>query len=171
MLWKQRGISVVEFLTVLLIITILSTMSISAFHTRRTTWQAEAIAQQLQQLVHFARTSAILLGQTITLCPASPTLICGNDWSQGIIIVTQLGSNQSNVLRKVAGNPSAYQLHWHGFGDNQQLNFQPTGLALVQNGSFYYRSKQGQQQWRLVVSRTGRARLTSSLRDGDPPGI
>lgn len=161
---RQKGILMIELFSVLAILTIFSVIVLPNFKLMYAKFKAKVVAQELQQLIQFARTSAISYGKRVTMCPLNDASSCGDNWAKGIIVYlnSELTTKpiKNNILRIITGEPAAYTLQFKAFIGNISLNFDPDSEFVCQNGSFYYQSKRATYNWRLVVNHRGRSRLS-----------
>lgn len=164
---QQKGITLVEMLVTVSIITVILLISIPTIGISSAKLRAETTAEQLQQLIQFARTSAVIYGQPVTICPMATTLSCGTDWADGWIAYRNVNDatqpTAKTILRVVKGRPKEYSLQLKAFADNAALCFQPWSNAAYQNGRFYFQSKVAAFNWQMIISKTGRVRLDTAL--------
>ncbi len=161
---NQKGTLMIELFVVLAILTIASAISLPNFKLMCAKLKAKMVAQELQQLIQFARTSAISYGQRVTMCPLGDSTSCGDNWARGIIVYLNPDYTtkliKTNILRITTGKPAAYTLQFKAFISNFSLSFDSRGEFVCQNGRFYYHSKNAECNWRLAINYRGRSRLT-----------
>ena len=160
---RQRGTSLVEISFTLFIISLICLIGFSTGGISKPTARAIQTAETLQQVIQFARTSAVLYGQVVTICPQTESLTCGENWANGILVYRNpqgtVKPAKEYILRTIMGYPREYKLYLNAFANNYALDFQPGGAAIFQNGRFYYSSMASDITWQLLVNRAGRTRL------------
>ncbi|MDF3055298.1 MAG: fimT [Gammaproteobacteria bacterium] len=151
---KQKGFSLLELITVLLIICILLTLSIPTGRHFLAKNRAASTINTLLSALYTARSEAIQRGEKISFCKSNDEKNCSGDWSDGQIITNASGE----VLQVLPKLPSQDKLVWLGsFGKNESLDWLPTGYTDGQRGSFYYCAHDNVAASRvIVVLNTGR---------------
>lgn len=124
---------------------------------------------QLRSTLAFARHQAVVTNTPVVICASANHHSCIGDWSQGYIAFLDCdGSHQPNTnnprIRLVTALKRHAQLYWVGFR-GVALTFQPTGILAAASGHFSYCPTTNRKQLarRLVISRTGRTRLTKTV--------
>jgi type IV fimbrial biogenesis protein FimT len=107
---QHSGVSLIEVLTVIVIVAILTTLAVPSF---RDVTQRNRIASQINSFIadlQFARSEAIKRGVSVTVCPSTSGAACSglNAWHSGWIVfsdVDQSGSvnGSDQVLRRQTG--------------------------------------------------------------------
>lgn len=183
---KAFGLTLLELLVVLLIISVLVAMAAPNMSHLVAQQRSTASLNQIIGAVAFARNSAISLGAATTLCPSSNQLSarlenanpgsgqdgltarvgCGprNTWHQGSIVFQDLNTNgqldaNETLLRRLPGWSHDATLAWRAFRARAYLQFTRRGFTNWQNGSFVYCPGNGNLRYarRLVLNRAGRS--------------
>jgi type IV fimbrial biogenesis protein FimT len=83
--YYQRGVTLVELLTVVVLVAILGSIGIPSFRQTLLNQQSEAQRDTLVNSVVTARQSARRFSLPISVCSTQTGLVCGgvNDWSNG----------------------------------------------------------------------------------------
>ena len=163
------GFTLTELLISLLITAVLvSATAPTLTHLYRAA-KANTTRAELAALLNFARYTALVRRQTVTLCPATADLSCGEDWSAGIIVYLDSDEDgrraeHEEILRVSPPLEAGSQLTWRAFRRKPYLQFTSSGVTRAQNGRFSYCPPGGEKAyWRqLIVHKTGRARPAST---------
>ena len=153
-----KGMTLIELLVAMSIGVIALTLSVPFFTNTLPRLQANSHLQELRGVIRYGRVMAVQMGHPVTLCPLGSSDACGQDWSQGYLLTHLDDSGNTTTLRVVKKKQDGHQLNLRAFPHNRHLRFMPYGYQQKQNGSFYYQSDNGKHAWKLVLSRTGRAR-------------
>ena len=152
-----RGITLLELLIVLSIVTTLLTIGVPSFSGKVGEWRSRAQAVRLLSAIHLARSFAVKLSSPVTLCPgahvgASP---CAGLYSAGFSIVDESG----DMIRHY---PERSQITvWNSTGireENRPISWQADGLG-SRNMSWLFCPTGDGAHWAVVVNRIGRPRL------------
>ncbi len=154
---RTRGFSFIELMTTLTIATLLVTMAMPSMKRLFLQSQEEVLQDQLISLLNFARRAALLQQQTIGFCQSQDLSTCSDKSADGVIIFIE-NKNQPEILYTYRLKQSG-QIHWRGFPQSSYLQFLASGLTAQENGSFWYRSARGVLNWRITVSKAGRAKV------------
>jgi type IV fimbrial biogenesis protein FimT len=169
------GLTLVELLVVLAIAATLVGLMLPAMETYVTREHAAAALNQLIGAVQFARTAAITMRRTVTLCPAQDAQMCGprDTWHSGAVIFVDSDRNgrrddDETVLRTLPALPPGSRVYWRSFRNRAYLSFTPTGLTAWQNGSFRYcpPSEDPTLIREVIINPQGRLRRATD-QDGD----
>lgn len=158
------GFSLLELLITLIIIIILLAMSLPNEKIFINKSQDEVMSQQLLRAIYLARSEAITRNTTVTLCKSADSKTCSGDWLNGYIIST------NDAILSVYSNVTAQGvIHWRVFPNGRdRLTFFPSGLADIENGTFWYcNAPQAKARWAIVLSQSGRARLELPNEEGN----
>lgn len=164
---SQAGFTLLEALLVVAILGILFLLALPLDRKFLARNQLAVQANQLFEILQLGRATAIRFGNIVTLCPSIEGLSCSDEWTEGQILFLDKSANGQvdlgdEVIRHWGALPAGITLTWHGFSSDNRLQFEPSGIGRVMNGSFVirYEAKQLQLQQTVVVNRSGRARLT-----------
>ena len=156
----QQGLTLLECLVAVAIVALLSAMSVPTFRDQLSAARARAGAHQLYSMVHTARSTALLSGEDVMLCPvqhletAQPT--CAGHFGESIALINSAGlpATLRQVWLPVGGVTVRNRagtavvggtLRWdrYGFGNRNVT------LSVCSGG----------HNWSVVVNRLGRPRL------------
>lgn len=134
----QRGFSVLELCTVVLILGIISAFAIPAFTRFLMREERTMVLDRLQAAIEYAKQEAFIRGKNIRVCASINHKTChDSDWSAGFIVLEMdedfpdLSSKLLYVFPKLQhGN-----LHFVQFGTH--INITADGMT-INNGTFTY---------------------------------
>ena len=159
---RQRGLTLLESLVTLAIVSVLTAMAAPSFKSQIATARAKAGAQQLYAAVQFARTTAQLTGRTVMLCPITDFTAelpaCGGHFGQAIAAIA-MGREGSELLRiwsppaglTVTNRSGARWVRGALQWDSQGLGSRNLTLSVCAQ----------EHNWSVVTNRLGRPRLAS----------
>jgi len=168
------GLTLIELLISICIVSVLVSF---AFSTR--TWiariEVDSDRTQMAAIINLARSSAIQLNHSVTLCPGSDAG-CGhrNEWHLGTVAFVDYNNNkqideQDKLLGSIAQLTN--RVTWRSFRNRSYLKFVATGHTDWQNGHFKF-CPEGTQDHalsrQLVLNAAGRLYFS---RDEDGDGL
>ncbi len=164
---KQSGLTIIEIVSVLAIMTILAGLmlpSFSSFHARST---ATAGINWIVGAVNFARYTAINRRVTTTLCPSSgPGMRCKGNWHDGMILFADHNADaringSDYVIERINNLNFSGTLKWRAFRNRQYLQMTQFGYTNYQNGNFVYCPEDKNLKFarQIVINVQGRARM------------
>lgn len=165
---KSRGYTLVELLTVVLVIGILLTLAIPAYHAWMSRNRTMTQVNQLVGVINFARSEAIKRQMTITVCATDDGEKCGTAWEKGwMVFVDKQNTGQmaeGDTKLRIYGplQPNA-RLQWNATRSNNFLQLAPSGGTRGQDGTFTYcaDAQSTDPGTTIIVSQTGRIRVGS----------
>ena len=173
------GISQIELLITLLIVSLLSAFALpdlSRFWQRQ---QSDVYIQTLQRAIAMTRSTAITSREITSLCPYGGSS-CGDRWEDGLMIFIDKNNNgiidnsddvsaenHETLAEVIDFVPNNSTINWRASGGKNYLRYSPTGIAR-QFGRFHLCDKNGNMSLArsLVVNRQGKTRVYRD-RDGD----
>jgi type IV fimbrial biogenesis protein FimT len=177
---KQFGYSLVELLTALLIMGILSAVAIP--NTRDMIQNNRRVNQtnNLVYTMHVARSESIKRNQQITACPSRNGWNCDNDdWSDGWVLFNDIDRDRAIDF----GTNESVLLHMDGVDGidilpgtfTTRFTYRPNGrivgnAAADNNGQFTFCDSRGDGEARVVtVATSGRPQISDMQADGSAP--
>jgi len=168
----NRGYSLYELLMTLTLAAIIIGLGLPSFAgiTARNRQHAEINA--LFHAIHVARKESIMRRRVVSLCPSIDAISCnpGRDWSTGWLMFANHDADEPPRID--AGEPL---LQAHTVGENVKITANRRGFTLratqkrATNGTFVVCDTAGRIAPKaLVVSYTGRPRVTLKTTRGDP---
>jgi type IV fimbrial biogenesis protein FimT len=171
----SKGLTTLELLFVLLILSVFLALSLPSFSAIVENKKSDILISQLQQAVELGKVTAITEADTVTLCKSDSGDQCGGNWQDGVIVFSdQNGDREINqddkLIRYITFPDIDGTIRWRAFQNRQFLQFTPQGFTRYQNGSFVFcpRNKRAELARQLVINRTARDRITI---DSDGDGI
>jgi len=153
---RLSGITLLELLIVLAIITGLLTLSLPSFTGQVGEWRSRAQAMRLLSAINLVRSRAVRLGREITLCPGDIRVsACRGLYSHGFSVIDGSG----DIIRRYPERP--YIVVWNSAGtreENRPISWRADGWG-SRNMSWVFCPASGSVHWAVVVNRLGRPRL------------
>ena len=160
---EMAGISIIEHLASVLIISVVGALSIPTLTAMNTEIQLSDTTQKLFSLIQLARHSALTTQTRVSLCPLLTSGRCSTNWSQALSVFTDHNGNRQldgddNLLHRI-DIPEQVKLTWQGMGGGNSLHFNRQGITFVSNGTFTLSSND--QAKLLAISRLGKPRVAT----------
>ena len=163
-----RGFSLIETLTVTLLISILTYIAIPLFHTLQQRIEILTVIRELENLINTSRHRALIHHQPLTICGSQGTT-CDNNWSKGILLLQDNNRNgvedgSDKILKYIPLNITRGTLTWRGFSGTRII-IESLGTTFASNGSFTYCSLDNDPLYirQVVVNRGGRVRVSRDI--------
>lgn len=164
----RYGFTLIELLVVLIIIAALSAWGAPHFQAFNQRNARTAAVNQLQSVIASARSSAIVLRDSVTVCPGAPDRQgCADTWSRELLIIRGRDTSAAgagDVLR-IMQSPRArilYNRH------PMRIRFNMLGHSVGSNGSFSVcpaAVSSDNKGTALALSQLGRLRIKSQPAD------
>lgn len=167
-----RGYSLYELLMTLTLIALVLTLGLPSFGTLAADQRLRTETNRLFHAVHVARKASVTRRRVVSLCPSSDGDLCnvGGDWSAGWLMF--VNTDRDSPPKR---DPDEAVLMTHKVGDRVRVHANRRGFTFrstelrATNGTFVFCDLSGRAASRaLVVSYTGRPRVTRTQRNGDP---
>lgn len=166
-----RGLTLVELVAALAVLTIMVTLGIPAFQRLVERARTGAAHHQLTASLMLARTAAISRREPVAMCPSADGVRCRADvaWEQGWIVFPDPGrtgqpETADSVLRQVG--PLRGGLLVRSSRGRRLVRYLPTGQASGSNVSLRLCSGSEELLAKVVVNNVGRTR-TEHAADGE----
>ena len=168
-----KGMTLVELLIVLAILILVAGLSLPDLHAMAAGSRVKATATRFMTHVNLARITAIMRARRVVLCPSADGSRCLPDgyWHLGWLVFIDLDSDREHTanepLLEVGGAAEAITLVTSRM--RRRMVFYPTGMSPGSNGTFVTCStSEGAAPLAVIVSNSGRARLSRRRPDGSP---
>jgi Tfp pilus assembly protein FimT len=164
---REKGFTLFEliFTTTRLIITL--TLGIPQLQQWVQRSKTTDLQYSLLHSMHYARSQAIRLQSTVTLCPGSSQ--CEDNWNSQLLIFNDLNQNgtlDSNeiLLKDMNIGALGERLDWRSFRRKSYLQFDERGLTPALNGTLHFCPQPTNEdlKFAIILSRTGRVRISDS---------
>ena len=172
MLRKQRGFTLYELVLTLTLSAILAGLAISSFAGSVAGARLSAEVNALFHAIHLARKESIMRRRVVTICPSIDHQQCSGslDWSAGWIMFVNedaddpphIDSGEAVLQVHVANDSVRISANRRGFTLRATQKRATNGTIVVCDTANRVRPKA------LVVSYTGRPRVTLQNRRGEP---
>ena len=151
---RCKGITLIELLLALGLLSILVALSAQSFSHWQRQSQLEAQAQSLLAAVYRARTLAVALDEPVTLCPGGVDGVCGGNYSDGFSLI----SASRGVIRTWSGRTAVSVFNRDGSATvTHTVTWTPRGLA--NRNLTWSLCAPGVVNQSVVLNRLGRPRL------------
>ena len=161
---RANGFTLLELIVTMTILIIVLTLGIPSLHQWVQRSKTTNLQYTLLHSIHYARTQAVGLQSTITLCPGIND--CEDDWGSDIIIFNDLDSNgfwdgNELLLKHVNIGELGQKLAWRSFRRKPYIQFNLQGLTKALNGTFHFCPNQPDDNYKFAITlaKTGRARI------------
>ncbi len=171
--WRKcRGYSLYELLMTLALVALIVGLGLPSFSGLVARNRQHVEINALFHAIHLARKESIMRHRIVSLCPSLDGLNCepGRNWSTGWLMFEN--TDKDEPPRRDDGEAL---LQAHVVGENIQIMANRRGFTLratqkrATNGTFVVCDRADRTPPRaLVVSYTGRPRVTQTTRRGDP---
>lgn len=168
----KRGFTLIETITTLSVACILLVIGIPSFKSVIQNSRMAAARNSITTHLNLARSEAVKRGIDVVLCPSINGLVCKNTmrWDDGFIMFTD--NNRSGrfepgeqILRYI--NISSGSIHISTTTKRRKAVYNPLGFSTGKNVTFTFCDTNNLAEPRaVIVSNSGRARLSSTKSDG-----
>jgi prepilin-type N-terminal cleavage/methylation domain-containing protein len=156
---RELGFSLLELLMTLVLLGILYGFSFIDLSFLQRKNQLDAKADELKQIIHFAKIEALATSKTLTLAAISPD----EGWSMGARLFVDNPAHQytqgTTLIREFRWSPRGVTIQWNGFESKQYLRFSPVLHEGSLNGKFILQDFK-KNTIQLVINRLGRVRVS-----------
>lgn len=172
----QRGYTLLELLTALTIMLILTTLALPSFSSMVRRTQGEALMYSLLSAAQLARSSAITRREPVVFCASADQHTCGDNWAQGAIVFADTNNSRTvdrdeTILSTLPPTPEGSRLTMRASLNKQYLRYMSNGMLENTAGSWVYCPANGEARdaRNLIFNRVGRLRFGyDKNRDGIP---
>ncbi len=156
---REQGITLVELLIVIALLTVIAQVALPAWQTFIMKNRSQALQHSVERAVHLARSRAVTGHTTIELCGSRNGENCSSDWSSGWLMQAVPPGRQAEPPEQVTQlDPRHLQLQWAGF--RPKIAFNASGYSTASNGRFFV-CRDHAIDWQLILNRQGRLRRGS----------
>ena len=132
MIYKSNsGFSLLEFMIVIFIFTILTIIGVSSFYKIIKTQQNDYYLRSIKKFINQSRVIAVALNARLTIKPINNHGYAKHDYSQGLALY-----NNKKQLSKIGAVPNNIKISYYGFPSRDQIIFDATDGLWVSNGRF-----------------------------------
>jgi type IV fimbrial biogenesis protein FimT len=141
---RSAGRTLIELLSILAIITLLSSQAYSSISGWLARQAATAQVNWLVGAIHYSRHAAITHRTTITLCPGNTyDSGCEGDWEDGLIAFSDRNKDamingDDRIINYIRALPATGTFTWRSFQRRPYLQMTELGHTNYQNGNFVY---------------------------------
>jgi len=158
------GITLLELIITLSIISIIFSFGVPSFRHQINNSKLYSEQQQLVTLLNAARVNAVDSGSPVTICPRGDNDLCGSSWSQGYLAFIDRNGDRildtdEPVIFQFRSTDNDMQIRWRAFGVRSSLQWLPSGMTNHQNGTFEICLNDDPRYARaLIITKAGRVR-------------
>ena len=171
----DKGLTLPEVMLTLVILALLTSFAMPRFDVLLAESRSASIVSQLVARIENARKSALVRGETLTLCPGRESCAGRDDWISGALLFSDHDADGrmdtgEPLLRRFSALGSSGQVRWRSFGNRPWIQFLPNGSTPSQSGRLTYCPQSGDPRIarELILNAAGRIR---HAKDSDGDGI
>ena len=168
----QQGLTLVEISASLAIVSVLAFLAAPSMGDLYNKSQSTTTINNLFYGVKLLRQKAIIDEVTMTMCPSTDHQECLDDWNAPLIVFTDHNRNhtvdeQDRVLTELSPVSKGGSLKLNASARRKYLQINPRGLTPSVFGNIVYCPNDNNPAYaqQIVISRTGRARLSKRRND------
>ena len=153
----QKGLSLVETLTVIMLISIVATIAVPAWQSMMQRQSVNGAVTRLAYLVAKSHDVSLTRHQIVTLCGATDGHHCDGNWHRIILFVDPRKQRETGAAQALLAQQQfnqATQITLKAFPSKKYLSFDAKGLLNNSNGTFTVSNWPWQAT--LTMSQTGR---------------
>lgn len=158
--YHLKAFSLLEMLFAMTILVLLIVLAVPSYRCLVGSNRAQIYIDELVSTLEFARTYAIKTGESVIFCGSKNNQSCDGLWQDGMIAIM---ANSAKILKVLAPIAARDNLSWHGAPD---IIFTPDGFANGYQGSFYYCSENATSATVVILSSSGRVRVSDKMHNG-----
>ncbi len=174
--YRQSGFTLVELLTTLTVMVALMATGVPAMQRFSASQKMMVAVNSMTSYLHLARSEAIKRGLRAVLCPSLDGKRClkSIQWQQGFILFVDKNANTKRdageeLLRQFQPNSPKLQIHITTTKGRRWIRYQSTGEAPGSNLTMTFCDSSGFVDPKaVIISRTGRPRISTLKSDGAP---
>ena len=145
----SSGFSLLEFIVVIFILSILLIISVPSFVGTRNNMIVSRYIYSLKNVIHQARVMAVALNAKLVIAP-----IKDNNYSLGMVLYSDI-YNKKNYIIKINKAPENIELSYHGFPSSSEIIFDATDGFWASNGSFKLKIKDYPENILIKINKGG----------------
>jgi len=173
MIRSSTGITLMEMLVTLAVSGILFGLAIPVTGNLISENRVSGQVNNLRGALALTRSEAVTRQQDVVICKSADQSSCtqSGEWEQGYIVFVDENrdrerNNNEKILHTHEQLPDNILLNYRAFGSRHYLVYESSGLTMT-NGTFTICNQTVPERSRaLIVTKTGRVRLSESRADG-----
>lgn len=164
---RVNGFTLLELIFTLTILVISLSIGVPTLSQWIQRSKTTGLQYKLLHSVNYARTQAILLQSTITLCPG--TTVCEHSWGGSLLIFIDQDSNgtknqDETLLKQIDIGLLGQYLDWRSFRRTAYIQFNSQGITPALNGTFHFCPEEPFNEFKfsIILAKTGRIRVSNT---------
>jgi len=170
-----EGLTLIELIVVFSISIIMLGIAVPGTSQFLNSNRIAAQVNDLRGAIALTRNEAIRRNQHVVICKSEDGQICTREghWNSGWIVFADENRNRKRELQEQLIHvrskiPAGYIIEYRAFGSRHYVAYRPTGYTRT-NGTFYICKPDDLKRSKaLILTKTGRVRLSKTRPDGDP---
>ncbi|PVZ72557.1 GspH/FimT family pseudopilin [Pelagibaculum spongiae] len=157
---KQTGVTLVELMVTIAVLSILSAIAIPSFSSILDSSASEEQTRELVRLLNYARTEAVRRNEAVSVQPISATATSA-DWEKELVVFVNddrtgagLYSNGQTILRQHAADRIS-DVSITTNNNNLIISFAPSGMLVNSQQALVFKVCGKEKHRQLNVSRSG----------------
>ena len=172
---QKHGFTLIELLITLSVISIIALTSIPSLSSMVSQNRMVVATNTLAGALAYARSEAVMRGENVVTCQSNNQSECHRSkyWHNGYIIFVDKNRNKQReadepLLRIISASNNGTEVTFRGSSRiRHYMKYKPTGQASP-NGTFRICPSNSNSRNALIMTHSGRLRLSKTLRDGSP---
>lgn len=151
---QYKGFTLIELVVFLALVAVLTIMLFTSNPAIREENERTVIINELQNIVHYAKTQALIRGSPLLLT----SLNADKDWMKGVVLTDM---QLSKPIHQWQRHYPGWQLTWTGTDTKNRIYFANNPMDAMGNGHFTLTCLRTHQSRRITLNRLGRLKVAT----------